>query len=126
MKIEIFKGRDKKWRYRAVAANGEIMCTSQAYKGGKGAAKRGATSLLRGIKNKCTIVIPKLLLCGVLLGLTGCVPVLVAGIGAVGTVVAAKKKYEGDVVKAEKIEAYGEAAMESLEEIKDKIKVINE
>ena len=45
-KIEIFKGRNKQFYFRAVAKNGKIVAQSEGYKS-KAMCKRGIVSLRR-------------------------------------------------------------------------------
>jgi hypothetical protein len=56
----------------------------------------------------------------------GCLPVIVAGIGAAGTVMAARHKMEGDVKKAEEIEAFRDAIVTGLEHIAEELETTPE
>lgn len=56
-------------------------------------------------------------LCGIL-ATTGCLPVVIAGITAVGTVAAGRAKYMGDLEKAKSIETFRDEVTADLKEIK--------
>lgn len=52
--VEVYRGRDKQWRFRLVYANGEKGTASQAYSGddahSKWSAKRGARTAHPGVE----------------------------------------------------------------------------
>jgi hypothetical protein len=56
MKIELFKDKSGKWRFRARANNGRILASSEAYSS-RANVRKGAKSLKRGaVEAKIVIV----------------------------------------------------------------------
>jgi hypothetical protein len=65
-------------------------------------------------------IITKLVAISILLVvMSGCVPLLVAGIGAVGTIAAGRAKYNGDLEKAKALEIFRDEVTGELKKIND-------
>jgi hypothetical protein len=56
-----------------------------------------------------------------IVSMSGCLPVIVAGVGAVGTVAAGRYKYKGDIKKAEAMIEFRDTVVDELDNINKRI-----